>query len=338
MKISGFGCLPDGREAKLYTLDNGILRATVTDLGATLVSLFVPDRQGRMADVVLGYDDAMGYWNGTCFFGATVGRNANRIKNACFQLGGKRVELEQSEGCNNLHSGTDFFNKRIWQALVREENKVTFYLDSPEGDQGFPGNARIWVVYTLEGSSLKVGFHMLSDRDTVFNMTNHSYFNLAGHDQPQRAMDQVLMMPARYFTPSDAQSIPTGEVRGVAGTPMDFREPKPLSRDIEEDYEPLKLQKGYDHNFEVFCAPCAILSDPWSGRSMTVTTDCPGVQLYTGNYVQDRGKGGVAYPERSGVCLETQFWPDSVNHPEWKQPFAKANVTNSSETTFQFRW
>ena len=194
------------------------------------------------------------------------------------------------------------------------------------------------MVYTLEGSSLKVGFHMLSDRDTVFNMTNHSYFNLAGHDQPQRAMDQVLMMPARYFTPSDAQSIPTGEVRGVAGTPMDFREPKPLSRDIEEDYEPLKLQKGYDHNFEVFCAPCAILSDPWSGRSMTVTTDCPGVQLYTGNYVQDRGKGGVAYPERSGVCLETQFWPDSVNHPEWKQPFAKANVTNSSETTFQFRW
>ena len=167
-------------------------------------------------------------------------------------------------------------------------------------------------------------------------MTNHSYFNLAGHEKGEKAMAQTLMMPARVFTVSDDQSIPTGELRSVEGSPMDFRIPKPIGRDINEDYEPLKLQHGYDHNFEVFCNPCAILTDPESGRSMSVVTDCPGVQLYTANFLNETGKDGVVYGKRHGICLETQYYPDAVNHPQWAQPFVKAGEPYHSETKFIF--
>ncbi|MBQ7415415.1 MAG: galactose mutarotase [Oscillospiraceae bacterium] len=337
--IQNFGLLPSGKQASLYTITCGALTAKVTDFGATLVSLLVPDRSGRKADVVLGYDDAAGYYSGWAFLGATVGRNANRIKGGRFCLNGKTVQLTAFERVNNLHSGFDFFHRRMWQAERVSENSITFRLSSPSGDQGFPGNATIRVTYTLEyPSSLRICYNAISDADTVFNLTNHSYFNLAGHDHPEKAMSQTLMLPARHFTPSDAQSIPTGEVRGVDGTPMDFRKPKPLGQDIDAAYEALKLQDGYDHNFEVFCAPCAILSDPESGRTMAVTTDCPGVQLYTANGTKETGKGGIRYSRRSGVCLETQFYPDAVNHPEWKQPFTKANTPYHSETVFRFSW
>lgn len=332
-----FGLLPDGSEVFLYTISCGKLTAQVTDLGATLVSLWVPDRHGNTADVVLGYDDAAGYFTGWSFLGATVGRNANRIKDGRFCLNGKIHQLATFERGNNLHSGFDFFHRRLWITERHSERSVTFRLDSPSGDQGFPGNAVIRVTYTLEyPSSLRITYHCLSDADTVFNMTNHSYFNLAGHDHPEKAMAQTLMLPARHFTPCDPRGIPTGELRSVAGTPMDFRRPKPVGQDIDTDYEPLRLAGGYDHNFEVFCAPCAILCDPESGRTMTVTTDCPGMQLYTGGAAKAVGKGGVAYGSRSAVCLETQFYPDAVNHPEWKQPFIKANTPSKSETVFQF--
>jgi aldose 1-epimerase len=219
------------------------------------------------------------------------------------------------------------------------ENAITLRLDSPHGDQGFPGNAVILVTYALEEQgTLRISYDAVADRDTVFNMTNHSYFNLAGHSKTDRAMDQVLTLPARFFNPDDAQSIPTGELRSVAGTPMDFRTPKAIGKDIDADYEPLHLQGGYDHNFEVWCNPCAILHDPVSGRTMAVHTDCPGIQFYSGNYLKDQGKDGVFYCKRSGVALETQFYPDSVNHSEWPQPFTPAGQHCQSTTKYEFSW
>lgn len=332
-----FGCLSTGEQATLYTLRCGKLTAEVTDLGATLVSLMVPDKDGNIADVVLGYDDAAGYETGTSFLGATVGRNANRIAGACFDLNGKKVNLAPNENGNNLHSGPDCVHLRIWKVDEVSESAITFRLDSPNGDQGFPGNAVIRVTYALEPQcAIRIEYSAVSDRDTVFNMTNHSYFNLAGEDHPERAMKQTLSLPARFFNPADAQSIPTGELRSVAGTPMDFRKPKALGKDIGEDYEPLHLQGGYDHNFEVFCNPCATLRDPESGRTMVVTTDCPGVQLYTANFTREIGKQGRSYEPRCAVCLETQYYPDSVNHPEWPQPFTKAGEVYHSVTRYMF--
>ena len=337
MMKRSFGILPSGEEATLYTISCGDLTATVTDYGATLVSLWVPDSKGELADVVLGCDDANAYTGGTAFLGATVGRNANRVKGAAFQLNGKTVRMTPNEGSNNLHSGPDCYHTRMWQVVSCTERAITLQLNSPSGDQGIPGNATIRVTYELEtDGALRIAYDAVCDEDTVFNLTNHSYFNLAGHDKTDKAMEQVLMMPARFFNPDDAENIPTGEKRNVEGTPMDFRSPKPIGRDINEDYEPLILQAGYDHNFEVFCNPCAILSDPESGRTMSVYTDCPGIQFYAGNFIDEDGKGGIHYCKRSGIALETQYYPDSVNHPEWPQPFTPANERYHSETRYKF--
>ena len=333
-----FGKTPRGEDAYLYTLSNGPLTAVVSDFGATLVKLLVPDTRGNIADVVLGFDSPVQYAASDTYFGATVGRNANRVKNACFILNNKTYSLSPNDGRNNLHSGPDGFDRRIWHVVAHAPNRITLTLHSPHGDQGFPGNADITASYILENDGLRIIYDAVADRDTIFNLTNHSYFNLAGHDRPEKAIKQVLSMPARFFTPATDESIPTGECRRVEGTPMDFRIPKAIGRDINADYEALKLQSGYDHNFEVFCNPCAFLSDPGSGRQMAVITDCPGVQLYTANYTEETGKDGVYYPKRSGICLETQFFPDSVNHPEWKQPFVKAGEQYHSETKYCFYW
>ena len=333
-----FGNLPDGGIAHLYTISCGPLTAKISDLGATLVQLHVPDRNGKTADVVLGFDDPAAYIASGTFLGATVGRNANRVKNACFILDNKTWSMPANEGQNNLHSGPDCYKNRLWNVILHTENTITLSLHSPHGDQGMPGNADIQVTYTLEQDGIRITYDAMSDRDTVFNFTNHSYFNLAGHDQAQKAMDQLLTLPARFFNPADSESIPTGELRSVAGTPMDFRSPKPIGRDINEDYDALHLQGGYDHNFEVFCNPCAILTDPESGREMAVYTDCPGVQFYSANYTDEIGKGGARYPKRSAICLETQFYPDAVNHPEWPQPIYKAGEKYHSETKYCFTW
>ena len=334
-----FGIMPTGEEASLYTIRCGKLTACITDCGAALVKLFVPDREGKLADVVLGFDEASGYFPGGAFLGATVGRNANRVKNACFILNNKTVSLGINDNANNLHSGPDSFNIRLWQVEKHTEDSICFRMDSPHGDQGFPGNAVIHVTYTLEpGGVLKITYDGICDQDTVFNMTNHSYFNLAGHRHTEKAMGQLLTIPGRFFNPDDPENIPTGELRSVEGTPFDFREPKAIGQDINMDYEPLILQGGYDHNFEVFCNPCAILQDPVSGRTMAVTTDCPGIQFYAGNYLDEKGKEGIYYGKRTGVALETQFYPDSVNHPEWPQPFVKANEKYHSETCYIFSW
>ncbi|MBP3684907.1 MAG: galactose mutarotase [Oscillospiraceae bacterium] len=335
-----FGILPSGEEASLYTISCGQLTAAVTDYGAALVKLLVPDAQGNIADVVLGYDDCNGYriTNGAAL-GATVGRNANRLKGAAFELNGNTWQLPRNEGNNNLHSGPDFFFQRLWKAIDHTESSVTLELHSPHGDQGFPGNAVIRVTYSLDSTGgLHIAYDAVSDQDTVFNFTNHSYFNLAGHEQTDSAMDQLLTIPGRFFNPDDSENIPTGELRNVAGTPMDFRSPKPISQDIGADYEPLHLQGGYDHNWEVFCNPCAYLADPVSGRNMTVYTDCPGVQFYAGNFLNEAGKGGIHYGKRSGVALETQFYPDCLHHSDWPQPIVKAGEKYHSETVYRFSW
>ena len=333
-----FGILPSGEESSLYTISCGGITAAVTDYGASLVRLLVPDRAGNLADVVLGYDDCNGYRtaNGACL-GATVGRNANRLKGSAFTLNGKEYRMTPNEGLNNLHSGPDFFFQRLWREKEFTETSISLELNSPDGDQGFPGNAVIRVTYSLDDrGGLHIAYEATCDQDTVFNLTNHSYFNLAGHEKTETAMEQLLTIAGRFFNPDDAENIPTGELRPVEGTPMDFRTPKPVARDIEADYEPLKLQGGYDHNWEVFCNPCAVLSDPVSGRTMEVHTDCPGIQFYAGNFLNEQGKDGIYYGKRTGVALETQFYPDCLHHSHWPQPITRAGETYRSETIYRF--
>lgn len=335
-----FGILPDGTQAHLYTIRGGGLTAAVTDYGAHLVSLLVPDRSGTTADVVLGFDDANGYRAGNGgYLGAIVGRNANRIQNATFLMGDTKIRLTPNENEHNLHSGPEGFHLRMWEPVRCGDNFITLRLVSPQGDQGFPGKATIDVTYALEaGGALRITYDGICDRDTVLNLTNHSYFNLAGHEKTDRAMAQQLILPARFFCPDDVDNIPTGELRDVAGSPMDFRAPKPIGLEIEAPYEALDFQGGYDHNYEVFCNPCAILIDPESGREMAVHTDCPGIQFYAGNFLNETGKGGIHYGKRTGIALETQFFPDAVNHPEWKQPFVKEGEKYHSETVYRFSW
>lgn len=332
-----FGRLPDGSTAYLYTIRSGKLEAHISDLGATIQRLYVPDANGALSDVVLGFDNPTDYIKSGTFFGAVVGRNCNRTEEGRFTLNGKTYQMGVNDGKNNLHSGPDYFKNRLWTVESISANAITLFLESPDGDQGFPGNAKLRVTYTLQNDTLTVTYDAICDQDTVFNLTNHSYFNLSGHEKPEKAMDMLLSMSARFFTAADNQSIPTGECRPVDGTPMDFHRAKPIGRDINEEYDALIFQKGYDHNFDAAINPCAILTDPESGRSMTVVTDCPGLQFYSGNFLQGEiGKDGVSYTHRGGICLETQYFPNSLNQPEWPQPITKAGQPYHSETKFIF--
>ncbi len=326
-----FGELATGQCALLFTISCGQVSADITNYGATLVSLRV-----RGLDVVLGCDGVSGYERQGGYLGCVVGRNANRIGGSRFLLNGQEVTLPANEGPNCLHSGPDCYGFRLWEKVSLTENSLTLRLHSPDGDQGFPGNADITVTYTVEDNGLTIRYWAVSDKDTVFNLTNHAYFNLFGENQPHRAMEQVLTIPGTFFCPDDAANIPTGEVRHVEGTPFDFRTPKTIGRDIGADYEPLHLQGGYDHNFVNDGDICAILENPESGLRMTVTTDCPGIQFYSGNFLDNLGKGGTKYGCRSGIALETQFYPDAVNHPDWPQPTVKAGEQYQSVTRYAF--
>ena len=339
MESRYFGKTKLGEDATLYTLRNGSgMVMTVSDYGATLHSLLVPVGN-ELRDVVLGYDDALGYDSpsGT-YFGATIGRNSNRIGGAAFTLNGKRYTLPDNDNGNNLHSGPDGFSHRLWQVKDITPNTITFAIHSPDGDQGYPGNLDAEVTYTLtEDNSVHLSYRAKADADTVINLTNHSYFNLNGHKSGD-ILGHKVWIDSDFFTDADAASIPTGEILPVEGTPMDFRTPKAIGRDLGEDYDALKLQGGYDHNFEVFTDPCAILSDPFSGRTMAVSTDLPGVQFYSGNFLEGEiGKDGVSYCFRGGICLETQYYPNAVNHPEWPQPFCKAGQRYHTVTKYIFK-
>lgn len=342
-----FGKLEDGTAVYRYTLTNEQgASASFTDLGGIWLTMVVPDRDGKMADVVLGYDTVQGILTGPGHPGEPVGRNANRIGGAKFTLNGVTYELEKnSGGKHNLHSGPDYYRNRVWEAQVEEEDmgtRISFSLFSPDGDQGYPGNADITVSYTLTpDNSLKLDYHMVSDKDTVANFTNHAYFNLAGHDSGN-AMNQKVWIDADAFTVTDRDSIPTGELTPVKGTPMDFTEMKPVARDIEADYEQLKWAGGFDHNWALNhpageVSLCAKAADEASGRVMEVYTDLPGVQFYTANSMAtDMGKGKTAYHKRDGYCFETQYFPDSVNKPEFASAFLKAGQEYKTTTIYKF--
>lgn len=345
-KKEKFGTLENGAQADKYTLtnDHGV-SASFTNLGGIWLSMIVPDKNGNRKDVLLGRDTVERCLTLSGHLGEIVGRNANRIGNAAFTLNGVTYALGiNDKGRNNLHSGPDFYRSRLWDAQAeetKEGTRLTFSIFSPDGDQGYPGNARIAVSYTLtEDNSLRLDYHMTADADTVANFTNHAYFNLAGHESGD-VLSQKVWIDSDYFTVADSDSIPTGELVPVKGTPMDFNQLKAIGQDIDADYEPLIFGKGYDHNW-VLKHPAGELSlslkavDEKSGRVMEVYTDLPGVQFYSGNMLNGIGKDGVEYQARHGYCFETQHYPDAVNKPQFPSPFLKAGEEYRTTTIYKF--
>ncbi len=337
----GFGRTSKGEETGLYTFANKSgMRMAVSDYGATLISVVVKGADGRERDVVLGYDDVSGYEDGTLFLGATVGRNANRIGGAVFEIAGKKYELEKNDNANNLHSGSDFYGKRLWRVEKTEENSITFSLRSPHMDQGYPGNLKAEVAYTLtDENEIIIEYRAAADRDTIINLTNHSYFNMDGHNSGS-VLGQLVWIDADRYTDTDNQSIPTGELTPVVETPMDFRRKKTIGEDIEKDYRALRFGQGYDHNYvlngEGF-RKAASMESSESGIRMTVYTDLPGLQLYTANFLTgEKGKNGAAYPKRSAACFETQYFPDAVNHRNFESPIFKKGQTYHTKTAYKF--
>ena len=320
---SVFGKSPEGKEISLYTLSNGKgMKAEVTDLGAILVRVLVPDAAGKVDDVVLGFDDGESYYGNDSFFGTVIGPCANRTGGAEYTLDGVTYQLDKNDGANNLHTHKQLgFHKRLWDAEMGE-NSVTFSLEDEDGHLGFPGNKKVSVTYSLSAENeLTLHYHAVSDKKTIINLTNHSYFNLDGHGAGS-IEEHELWLGASHFTPVVPGSIPTGEIRAVAGTPMDFTQPKKIGRDIREDYEQLLLTGGYDHNFVIdgwnddsTLRHIATVKGPKSGRVMKAYTTLPGVQFYAGNFIDaQQGKGGVTYGKRSGFALETQYFPDTIHH------------------------
>ncbi len=342
-----FGLTAAGESAHIYRLENrNGSYIEVTDLGASLVTVAMPDRDGKLTDVVLGYDQAEGYERGDAYFGAVIGRNCNRIERARIQINGRTYQLTANDGENNLHSGPDGYERRLWgeQEVDQQRNSVTFALSSPDGDQGFPGDLRIMVRYRLSDDD-EVSIHYMgnSDADTVVNLTNHSYFNLDGQDQGS-ICDHWVAINARAFTPvRDSGAIPTGEILSVGDTPMDLVKGRRVGMEIDADYDQLKCMGGYDHNFvcegyrKGRTRVVARARGPRSGITMEVATDLPGLQFYTGNFLDGQvGKGGHIYHRRDGFCMETQYFPNSVNDEGFETPVLSAGKTYRTMTSYRF--
>lgn len=336
-----FGKAPDGREVYLYTLENeNGMKAQVMNYGAILVKLLVPDKNGETADVCLGYDRLEDYFENGCFFGTTIGPNGNRIADAEFEVDGVTYKLDVNDGVNNLHSHKqEGFHKKVWEAK-EDGNSVVFYLESPDGEMGFPGKKEISVTYTLTSENeLKIDYFGTSDKKTVLNMTNHSYFNLAGKGNIE---NHILWLKASNYTPVREGLIPTGKIAPVSGTPMDFTKAKRVGQDIDSDFDQLVMGGGYDHNFvldewnqklQLF----ATLEEPESGRRMEAYTDLPGVQFYAGNFISEhKGKAGALYAARSGMCLETQNFPNAANEPAFPSPFYGPGRDYHTTTVYKF--
>ena len=345
-----FGKTASGDQIDLYSLTNKKgMEVSVTNFGATVVTLRVPDRSGKAADVVLGFDNLEGYENGKSYFGATVGRYANRIGGGQFSIGGKTYTLPKNNGNNSLHGGIVGFNKKVWKAReIASEDGESLELSylSVDGEEGFPGNLSVKVVFTVpaERNELKIDYSASTDKDTVLNLSNHSYFNLAGEGNGD-ILDHVLTLHAKQFTPVDQTLIPTGELRDVAGTPMDFTSANVIGKRIDSDYEQLVFGKGYDHNWVLArsdggngAALAAEAYDPKSGRRLEVLTTEPGVQFYSGNFLDGsaKGKGNKVYGRRAAFRLETQHFPDSPNHPNFPSTLLKPGSVFHSETVFRF--
>ncbi|MFC6645288.1 aldose epimerase family protein [Granulicella cerasi] len=319
------------------TLRNSALTVVLTDLGARIVSVLAPDRDGNIADIALGYDTAEAYDRDPLFLGAVCGRFCNRIAGGSFELDGERFQIPQNNGPNALHGGPEGFDKQVWNAKAIEGG-VELSLISPDGDQGFPGQMEVRVTYRLSGSSLKLNYHATSSEPTVVNLTNHVYFNLTG-DMTRNILGHEVQIHASRCTPVDATMIPTGEIASVEGTPLDFRMPRLIGDRIDDGFEQIQLARGYDHNFVLDGAPVAAIAyEPSTGRTVEVSTTQSGVQFYSGNYLDPAvlGKGGVPCARRTGFCLETQHFPDSPNHPHFPTTTLLPGDSFVSATSFTF--
>lgn len=334
--------------ATLYTLKNaGGMEADIADFGGIIYAVRTEDRNGRFADVALGYGDYQFYKARTTFFGAMIGRFCNRIGKGRFTLNGKDYQLALNDkGKNHLHGGNSGLDGKLFQAeIVKGATGDELHLRTSmaDGEENYPGNLSVEIRCTLsDANELTLHYTAQSDADTLCNLTNHSYFNLAGHDAGS-ILDHELKLYASYFTEADTESIPTGRVLPVAGTPMDFLEFHKVGERIDADYEPLHNGKGYDHNWVLDhgkeeISLCAELYEPESGRLLRCFTDCPCMQVYSGNFINpsETGKDGVHYQPRAGIALETQYAPDAVNHPDWDSPILRAGEKFDRTTVFQF--
>ena len=340
-----FGSTSDGRAAKLYTITNDKgAHVVLTDFGARIVSIVVPDRDGDPGDVVLGYDTLAEYETNSGYFGAVVGRCANRLRNAGFVLNGVRYDTAVNDrGVNTLHGGVKGFDKKIWTADTSSDDTVTFCYFSADMEENFPGNLRVQVRYSFNNDNeLRLEYSAVSDKDTLLNLTNHAYFNLDGHTG-ESAAEQLLQLNAGFYCPTNQFLQLTGEVLSVKGTPFDFTEPKRISSSVDEDHLHLKTAGGYDHTF-VFNKTergafdyAGELYSEHSGRVMRFYTTQPGVQFYSGNSISDRsGKGGAIYSRRRGICLETHSFPDAMHNCHFPSPVLKAGEKFSSLTVYKF--
>ncbi len=336
-----FGKTSEGNPVDSYSVTDGKIEARIITYGAIVVSLRVPDRNGKLDDVVLGCDTVDQYEKQTAHFGGIVGRYANRIAHGSFQLDGHTYSIPKNDGDNALHGGVRGFDKMVWQGKEISDGVELTYV-SKDGEQGFPGTLTTTVRYTLSGSALHIDYSASTDKDTVVNLTNHSYFNLAGQGRGD-VMGHMLKINASRMTPVDASLIPTGELKSVEGTPFDFRTSHKIGERIEADDPQLHLGHGYDHNFvldhsanELYEA--AEVYEPTTGRILKVLTTEPGVQFYTGNFLDGSitGKEGRVYNRRFALCLETQHFPDSPNHPSFPSTELKAGQKFHSVTVYEF--
>lgn len=338
VKQAVFGTMPDGRDVKIFTLTNKSgLEARVTEYGAILVSMKTPDKSGKSADITLGYDTLAGWLTNTSYFGSTVGRFGNRIKDGKFTLDGKEYTLATNNDPGgipcHLHGGVKGFDKVLWSGKPTDGNGVEFSYVSKDGEEGYPGNLTVKVTYTLtDADELKWQATATTDAPTILNLVHHTYWNLSG-DPAASINDHILTLKAPEFLPSNAGLIPTGEIAPVAGTPMDFTKPTVIGERVNADFEALKLGGGYDHAWVLEKGGgvrlAARVKDPKTGRVMEVLTDQPAVQFYGGNFLDGKvtGKGGVKYARRTGLCLETEGFPDSPNQPSFPSPVLRPGET-----------
>ncbi|MGB6213458.1 aldose epimerase family protein [Pseudomonas mandelii] len=346
-----FGKTNDGTPVEQYVLRNSHgLQATIITYGGILQSLKVPDKNGKLDDVVLGFDDVQGYQSGTAYFGATIGRFGNRLANGAFELDGKRYQVPLNDGSNSLHGGPQGFDKHVWKAQPskgKDSVGVTLTYLSADGEMGFPGNLKTEVTYSLtENNELRIDYKASTDKPTVLNLTNHSYFNLAGAGNGD-VLKQLVTLHSTHYTPVTAKLIPTGELAPVAGTPMDFTQPTAIGKNIKADHPQLKFaepkQGGFDFNWALDAKGdvgklAADVNDPLSGRRLQLYTTEPGVQFYTSNFLDGtvKGKGGKVYPHWGAFTLETQHYPDSPNQPNFPSTRLDPGKTYNQSTVLKF--
>lgn len=345
LKKENFQKIIDGKQADLYVLTNkNGLKMYVTNFGAKIVALFVPDKDGKMTDVVLGHESIEEYLNSQePYFGAVCGRTGNRIAKGQFTLDGKTYQLAINNGPNNLHGGLKGFNSVVWDAKQTDDQTLELFYLSKDGEEGFPGNLSTKITYKLNDSNaVEISYEATTDQATIINLTNHSYFNLSGAGDPYIG-DHLLTINADTYLPTDDTAIPFGDPEKVEGTPMDFRTPHEIGARINDDFQQLIYGKGYDHTYILNkegdeLSFCAASESPKTGIIMETYTTEPGVQLYTGNWMtgEFKAKEGKTYPMRSAFCLETQHYPDSINKPQYPTVILRPGETFSSKTEYRF--